>query len=77
MSDERRQVCSSPIICKHCGYLPSEFVEYFEGCAGWCPDCAYANSLIDEEQLRQDKEDGKEAYKVYLRKEMEKLNDYE
>ena len=69
-----RRVCSQPIWCEHCGHIQEEFVEYIDGCS-WCSACAYANMLIEMDQMRIDQEENKEKYKEFLQKELDNLKE--
>lgn len=50
-----RKECPNGIDCEHCGYMPMDMIVYEDGDGTeWCPACAYAEGLIDDEQFEKD-----------------------
>jgi len=59
-----RKIYEEPITCEHCGHLPDEYIEYFDG-NGWCCFCAYINGHIEKEDFWDDQAQNKELSHYY------------
>ena len=68
-----RIVTKEPLWCEHCGFLENVFVQYVQGAASYCPNCAYANSWITDADLTEDEIDNLESAVRYYEKRVREL----